>query len=123
MHIRNLFLRVFPDACGAYANSPNLAANCLERYAKEAGTAPGEPKLLNHPPLWCGPSAPFFCLSTGGIILDTGQTYPNGFLIVLFMSNLGCGATPQKVSTGEVARSVKGVKPVKNDMRFKSMPR
>ena len=30
---------------------------------KRAGTTPGGSKLLNHPPLWCGPSAPFFCLS------------------------------------------------------------
>ena len=47
---------------------------------------------------------------------------PTFFMIASFMLNLGCSATSQKESTGEVARSVKGVKSVKNDMHFKSMP-
>lgn len=122
MHIRNLFLRVFPDACGAYANSPKLAANRLELYAKEAGTAPGGPKLLNHPPLWCWPSAPFFAFQREALSLIQVKHTPKVFMIALLLPNLGCSAMSQKDSTGEVARSVKGVKSVKNDMHFKSMP-
>jgi hypothetical protein len=90
MHIRNLFLRVFPDACGAYANSPILAANHLELYAKEGRYGPGRIQAVEPSSLVVrGHPHHFFCLSTGGIILDTGQTYPNGFYDSVVLTESG----------------------------------
>ena len=123
MHIRNLFLRVFPDACGAYANSPILAANHLELYAKEGRYGPGRIQAVEPSSLVVRAIRTiFFALQREALSLIQVKHTPTVFMIALFLPNLGCSATPQKESTGEVARSVKGVKSVKNDMHFKSMP-